>query len=386
MNDSFVKINSSFVSERINKIRFVEEEQPQLEPTNFLSASSESRNNVKFWKLVRNKYADEFVENEFTPKVISKLTLDGEETTGLEIIDHNNFAVSCGSSVFIIYINRDANVIRQNFKFSDLHSFQNTGSALCTGNYILISHTIFINNKISSILKLGISVFGENISSIGEDGKINILSATSQKVVTSLEKTDSVTQTAVRFINYKELITGNRSGILKTFDLRSGKRDPSAVFEISSQDQKKCYGITSIQHHPTQNHIILCGSEEGAITVYDLRNSSFPASYLCSHNYAITELMFHPTQPDKLFSASANGELWKWTQNMMQNITQDYDGNNQVDSINSWLNGERAKNKISITTMLSGLRKSVTSIDCSKQSRLICSCNNEAVYVIDNSF
>ena len=173
-------------------------------------------------------------------------------------------------------------------------------------------------------MKSGISVFGnENISSIGDDGKINILSVNSQKVVTTLEKTDSVTQTEVRFINYEELITGNRSGILKTFDLRSNKRDPTAVFEISSQDQKKCYAITSIQHHPTQNHIVLCGSEEGAITVYDLRNPSFPASYLCSHNYAITELMFHPTQPDKLFSASANGELWKWTQNMMQNITQD---------------------------------------------------------------
>jgi nuclear pore complex protein Nup43 len=363
MNDSLVKINSSFVSERINKIRFVEEEQQQLEPTNFLTASSEIKNNVKLWKLARNKYADEFIENEYTPKVISKLTLDGEESTGLEIIDHNNFAVSCGSSVFLIYINRDANIIRQNFKFSDIHSFKSTGSALCTG----------------------ISVFGENISSIGEDGRINILSANSQKVVTTLENIDSVTPTAVCF-NYKQLITGNRMGILKTFDLRSAKRDPSSVFEISSQDQKKCYGVTSIIHHPTQNHIILCGSEEGSITVYDLRNPSFPASYLCSHNFAITELMFHPTQPDKLFSSSANGELWKWTQNMIQNITQDYDGNNQVDSINSWLNGERAKNKISITTMLSGLRKSITSIDCSKQSRLICSSNNEAVYIIDNSF
>ena len=386
MNDSLVKINSSFVSERINKIRFVEEEQQQLEPTNFLTASSEIKNNVKLWKLARNKYADEFIENEYTPKVISKLTLDGEETTGLEIIDHNNFAVSCGSSVFLIYINRDANIIRQNFKFSDIHSFETTGSALCTGmQHIFLIHYFFFLIIFLPIFKLGISVSGENISSIGEDGRINILSANSQKVVTTLENTDSVTPTAVCF-NYKQLITGNRMGILKTFDLRSPKRDPSSVFEISSQDQKKCYGVTSIIHHPTQNHIILCGSEEGSITVYDLRNPSFPASYLCSHNFAITELMFHATQPDKLFSASANGELWKWTQNMMQNITQDYDGNNQVDSINSWLNGERAKNKISITTMLSGLRKSITSIDCSKQSRLICSSNNEAVYIIDNSF
>jgi hypothetical protein len=35
---------------------------------------------------------------------------------------------------------------------------------------------------------------------------------------------------------------------------------------------------------------------------------------------------------------------------------------------------------------LSGLRKSITSIDCSKQARIICSCNNEAVYLVDNVF
>lgn len=212
------------------------------------------------------------------------------------------------------------------------------------------------------------------------------MSANSQKIVTTLEDTDSITQTAIRFINYKELITGNRLGIMKSFDLRSGSKEPSAVFALSCEDEKKSNAVTSITHHPTQHHIILAGSEEGAITVYDLRQPSFPSSYLCAHDFAITELMFHPTQPDKLFSASANGELWKWTQNMMQTISQEYDSRNQGESTNSWLNGERAKNKISITTMLSGLRKSITSIDCSKQSRVICSCNNEAVYLIDNSF
>lgn len=120
--------------------------------------------------------------------------------------------------------------------------------------------------------------------------------------------------------------------------------------------------------------------------VYDMRQPNYPASYLSAHDCAITELMFHPTQPDKLFTASANGELWKWTQNMMQTIPQEFDKNNPTESINSRLNGERAKKNVQISTVLSGLRKSVTSIDCSKQSRLVCSCNNEAVYLIDNVF
>jgi len=72
--------------------------------------------------------------------------------------------------------------------------------------------------------------------------------------------------------------------------------------------------VTAIANHPTQQHIILVGSEEGSVTVYDIRQPSFPASYLSAHDHASTELKFHPTQPDKLFTASANGELWKWTQ------------------------------------------------------------------------
>lgn len=130
----------------------------------------------------------------------------------------------------------------------------------------------------------------------------------------------------------------------------------------------------------------MAGSEEGSITVYDIRQPNFPASYLSAHDHAITELKFHPTQPDKLFTASANGELWKWTQNMMQVIPQEYENKNPMESVNPWTNGERAKKNVQISAVLSGLRKSITSLDCSKQSRLVCSCNNEAVYVVDNVF
>lgn len=131
---------------------------------------------------------------------------------------------------------------------------------------------------------------------------------------------------------------------------------------------------------------MLAGSEEGSITVYDVRQPNFPASYLCAHDSAITELKFHPTQPDKLFSAAASGEVWKWTQNMMQAIPQEYENKTPIETVNSWLNGERAKKNVQITTVLGGLRKAVMSIDCSKRSRLVCSCNNEAVYIIDNVF
>lgn len=128
---------------------------------------------------------------------------------------------------------------------------------------------------------------------------------------------------------------------------------------------------------------VLAGTEEGSITVYDLRSPNFPASYLCAHSQAITEMLFHPTQPDKFFTASDDGELWKWTQNAQRQVRENLTQNTN-EAGNPWLNGERAKKYVNISTVLSGLRRSITSLDCSRQNRLVCASNNEAVYMIDN--
>lgn len=231
MNESSVKINSSFVSERINKIRFVSGELNQ-EPNLFLSGSDDSANNIKLWTLKRNEFAD---EAEFIPKATAKLSVDGE-VTGLEIIDHNNFAVSSGSGVSLIYINRDQerDNLKENARFINIHKFSTGDPALCTG----------------------ISNHDENICSIGEDGRIVVISGNSSQILNQLEKTDSVTQTAVKFVSHKELITGNRFGIMKSFDLRSGSNEPTATFTVSCEDEKKCNAVTCITYHPSQRHIV----------------------------------------------------------------------------------------------------------------------------------
>lgn len=230
MNESTFKVNSSFVSERISKIRFIND-QNCLEPELFVSAS-DSR--VKLWKLISNQFNDE-TENDFTPKVMSKLQVDGD-LTGLEVVDHNNVVASSGSGVSCIYINRDIerNNMTENFRFKNLHKFPTGDPALCTG----------------------LSIHEDCVSTIGEDGRVVILSMSSQKLMLELENVDSVTQTTVKFINYKELITGNRLGIMKCFDLRSGSTEPAATLVISCEDEKKSNAVTCIANHPTQQHIV----------------------------------------------------------------------------------------------------------------------------------
>lgn len=231
MHDSAFKVNSSFVSERINKIRFIESENC-LEPDAFVSGSSEGK--IKLFKLIPIEFSD-VEENDFTQKAVAKLAVDGD-ITGLEIVDHNNFVVSSGAGVSCIYLNRDleSNNLQQNFRFKDLHKFKINDPALCTG----------------------LSVFEDTIATIGEDGTVNLLSLSAQKVLMKLEDVDSVTPTAVNFINYKELITGNRLGIMNSYDLRSGTKEPTAVFPVSCDDEKKSNGVTCITNHPTQQHIV----------------------------------------------------------------------------------------------------------------------------------
>lgn len=233
MNDGVFKVNSSFVSERINKIRFVEDGGCN-EPEFFLTGSSEYKNNVKLFNLVKNEFSDE-VENEFTPKAVAKLSVDGE-VTGLEIVDNKNFMVSSGSGVSLIWINRDIekNNLNETSRFQNLHKFKTGDPALCTG----------------------LSIHDDSVATIGEDGKISVVSLSSQEIQMELEEADSVTQTAIRFINYKELITGNRMGIMKSFDLRSRQKEPTAIFAVQSEDEKKSNGVTCIANHPTQQHIV----------------------------------------------------------------------------------------------------------------------------------
>ena len=234
MNGTMVKINSSFVSEKIQKIRFVDEKNSE-EPDSFITGSENVNFNLKLWRLTKNKFSED-EEHEFVPTVASKITLDGE-ITGVEFLDCNNFAVSTSTgNVSLIYMNKDKerDNIKVNYRFDDLHRFSTGETAACTG----------------------ISIHDENIASVGEDGNVFVMNANNHKIVHKYVNADSIAQTVVKFVSYQELLTGNRLGMLKSFDLRSGATEAGTTFMISCQDEKRANAVTALTHHPTQKHIV----------------------------------------------------------------------------------------------------------------------------------
>ncbi|XP_065089178.1 nucleoporin Nup43-like [Ochlerotatus camptorhynchus] len=364
------KVNSTFISEKVSRIRWIPEQYD--ESNSFITGSWDlDVNNLKVWKLVRNDYADD--ENEFVPKCTAEICFPGD-LSGLEFVDERNVVISStGGFVSLIALDRekDENNLQERHRFSDLHKFDTFSSlnaAPCTG----------------------LSVHDTDVATVGEDGRLNVLSTVSQSVLRSIASADSCTISCVAFLNPKEVLTGNRLGTIKCFDIRAEGQKAVGSFAVSCEDEKRSNCVTCIAYHPTQRHIILAGSEEGSITVWDLRQPQFPASYLKAHDHAISELAFHRTQPSRLFSASEGGELWQWNQNTMPTATggmlsgtTTVNESSSSDTNNPWLNGERAKSKINVTSLLSGIRKAINSFD-SCRSKIICGGDNEAIYLLEN--
>lgn len=71
--------------------------------------------------------------------------------------------------------------------------------------------------------------------------------------------------------------------------------------------------ITCIAQHPSQKHFIFTGSEEGDIGVWDMRTNSLLTTMNSGDTSPLTELAFHPLEPDHLFSCSYGGRLLQWS-------------------------------------------------------------------------
>ena len=100
-------------------------------------------------------------------------------------------------------------------------------------------------------------------------------------------------------------VTAGRDGLVRCWDTRAKRTD----IEIS---EPRGRGFSSIAGH---EHFIAAGTEstkEGlgdvSVLLYDARNASVPMrNYAESHTDTITQLAFHPNQPNLLLSGSTDG-------------------------------------------------------------------------------
>lgn len=86
-------------------------------------------------------------------------------------------------------------------------------------------------------------------------------------VIFFLDKADSCSLNCVTFLKHNEVLTSNSRGQMKVWDLRNSEDSPISTFMLSGEHVM----ATCLVNHPTQQHLLLAGDEEGTNTPINLR-------------------------------------------------------------------------------------------------------------------
>ncbi|XP_011301967.1 nucleoporin Nup43 [Fopius arisanus] len=338
-------IQGTFTSEKISKIRWRREN--FTEAKSFITGSWDNPiNNIIHWTFETSE------DDETYPVVDSTYSFHGD-VTEIEFIDKNAFVASSSmGSVKLLGINESPYAeFRDLMSWELIHRFSTGDSAACTA----------------------LATFNQDIATVGEDGRINLLTAQEKKPVRTIENADSCSFVCIDFLRHNEILTSNSRGHMKLWDLTNDRDTPATTFMLPDQLKTEA---TDIAHHPTQRHIVAAGGGDGSLSVWDLRQSTYPISQLLAHSRAIAEVMFHPDRPDNLFTSSINGELWHW--NDIQGSKLKLNGGD-----NHWLTTRGIDGKMNVSALCSPMHKPINSIDIDR-STLLFGCDNEAMYVVRN--
>lgn len=84
LNISLDQVSCSFVSEKVSKIRFVQEKYKQAD-TFVTGGWGSDINTIGLWKLAKDEQSNDECDIDYMPKSISKIPIDGD-VTGLEFL------------------------------------------------------------------------------------------------------------------------------------------------------------------------------------------------------------------------------------------------------------------------------------------------------------
>lgn len=140
-------------------------------------------------------------------------------------------------------------------------------------------------------------------ATIGSDDTLRVFDGKTLKPVQSVDGCHAGVACLTAAGN-SHFVTGGRDGLIRCWDARARK--------VSEMADPRSNGISSLA---CRDHYIAAGTEsikEGlgdvSVLLYDTRNPATPLrQYNESHTDTITQLTFHPSQPNLLLSGSTDG-------------------------------------------------------------------------------
>ncbi|XP_060096742.1 nucleoporin Nup43 [Heteronotia binoei] len=365
---------AKYVSQKISKTRWRPVSATTLQsPEVFATGSWDNEeNNISIWLVGDFEGLGVSGEYHGEPHLLCDIQHSGD-VMDLQFLDQERIvAASSTGSVTIFKHHQNNETLSISRKWEKAHHYNPSySSASCTG--------IICNSP--------------EIFTVGEDGKINLFTAERVDAVRTLDNADSSSLHAVTCLRTTEILTVNSIGQLKIWDFRQQGNEPSQIFSLTGERVP----LHCVDRHPNQQHIVATGGQDGALSIWDVRQGSMPASLLKAHEAELWEVHFHPSSPDHLFTCSEDGSLWHWDASM------DVSGKKSVlhtggrsstflsqtaihQSITTpWLNSDPAKDRIETTNLISSPTLSINSLDV-LSSCLVYGTDAESIYVKKNLF
>lgn len=341
-----------FVSKKISKVRWLPDS------SMFVTGSlDDEANNISMWSFPHTAVSMDLDESMdiADPQVVVATPFTGS-VTDLKVVPGGLMFAS--SSIGSVEVYKYTNQKIQRYCFWEkVHRFKK-GPAACTG----------------------ISVKGNDVASVGEDGMLYIHNFNRSQQTRKIENSDVCAFTAISYLRYQEIVIGNILGYLRVWDLRSSANQPSYSLSVSGDH----LGIMSLNIHPTQPHILASGHEDGTLCIWDLRQEHKPTTMLSGHSAAITEVLFHPVNPSYLYTCSMDGSVLQWDSSPLRTSSSlGISDDKNVPVGNPWLNCDASRHRLEIVSLFSQNSICVNSMDFSNNT-LIWSADNEAVYYLSD--
>ncbi|XP_046653277.1 lysine-specific demethylase 8-like [Daphnia pulicaria] len=317
---------AKFVSKKIRKVRW---QRPAAfgrpNPEYFVAGSwDDEQNEVSLWNTVSPD------EQNNDPIQVSTIPVTSD-VNDISFYDTSNFFVALGNgTIMMVRIGKKLEVVHQ---WMDIHHF-----------------------KSAKAPATGIVCQSPEIASIGEDGKLNLMRMNQDKPYKTIDA-DSCSLNAAVFTSQNEIFTGNSRGMIKLWDLRSTTEKPVQSTSLAEDSE---VGVTSMDRHPFQGHIVAVGGYDGMLTVYDMRKAQTPVTVMEASDSCLNELRFHPERADHLFTASESGAVWHWVPMGAKTAV-----SNGL-STNLWLSGDLATQQLNIREILPSLPLAVNNLHIEK--------------------
>ncbi|XP_066965156.1 WD repeat-containing protein 89 [Macrobrachium rosenbergii] len=142
------------------------------------------------------------------------------------------------------------------------------------------------------------------------DNSVAVLTMDTLQNVSEFE-TQAKSVTGIRYspTDNNLLWTSSLDGTLKIWDVRTGQCEKT--LETKSDDEKSCIKPLTSFDVSLNERIVCAGTEliesEVFLLFWDIRNSESLGGYSQSHSDDITQIKFHPVNPDSLASSSTDG-------------------------------------------------------------------------------